>query len=168
MTVISVTGHRPNRLGGYSEDIKQKIYLTALKSLQEIKPATVVTGMALGWDQAIAKACIELGIPFVAALPFEGQENIWPKASQEEYHRLLKLAFHVEVVNPPPYRPHKMFERNEWMINNSAKSLALWDGGHNGGTFDFIQYAMVCGKDVQNAWGIFNGEIDYLSLITKL
>jgi hypothetical protein len=34
--------------------------------------------MARGWDLALAKAAVELGLPLFAAIPFVGQESRWP------------------------------------------------------------------------------------------
>ena len=46
--------------------------------LERARPDAVISGMALGWDQAVARATADLGIPWVAAITFEGQESKWP------------------------------------------------------------------------------------------
>lgn len=47
--------------------------------------AEVCTGMALGVDQDIACVCIQAEVPFVACVPFEGQEARWPADAQRDY-----------------------------------------------------------------------------------
>jgi uncharacterized phage-like protein YoqJ len=61
--------------------------------------------MALGWDLAFARASVELGIPLIAAVPFEGQEAMWSPESQAKYRALLAEAETVHVVSPGAYRP---------------------------------------------------------------
>lgn len=168
MTILAVTGHRPNRLGGYGQDVLDKLYVTACESLEQLAPSYVLTGMALGWDQVIAKACISLNIQFTAVLPFPGQEDKWPSYAKDEYRRLIEQASHVEIVSPPPYRPQKLHLRNQWLIDHCDRCLALWDGTRNGGTFECIQYAMVCGTPMVNAWDMFTGKLEYPSVLDKL
>ena len=58
-------------------------------TFKKLNPSEVISGMALGWDMALAQAAINLGIPFIAAVPFIGQENMWIKKTQEYYKELL-------------------------------------------------------------------------------
>lgn len=165
---LCVTGHRPNRLGGYTKEASNQVYVTAVESLEFLKPESVITGMAQGWDQAIALACLELKIPYIAALPFTGQEAKWPKEARDLYYDLIKKAKFTEVVNPPPYTPLKMFQRNEWMVTRADTILGLWDHERKGGTFECIRYAVVCGKPIYNAWGLFKGQSDYPEILDKI
>lgn len=96
--------------------------------------------MALGVDQDFAWLCTELSIPFTAALPFVGQEDNWPKHSQEWYEWLLIRADDVVVVSPGGYSAAKMQVRNEWMVDHCEKLLAVWDGT-GGGTGNCVNYA---------------------------
>lgn len=152
--IIAGTGHRPNKLGGYSLNARTRLFNTAIKSLEYLAPTKVISGMALGWDQALARAAIELGIPFIAAVPFVGQENIWPAASQREFHELCKAASEHVIVSPGGYSPAKMQVRNEWMVDRADRILALWDGS-SGGTKNCLDYAATTGKPVSNAWKCF-------------
>ena len=78
---IAVTGHRHDKLGGYSPTAFRTLQVLAEQELIKLAPTTVLTGMALGWDQAVAAACVKLGLPFVACVPFAGQDRIWPAQS---------------------------------------------------------------------------------------
>ena len=55
---VAGTGHRPNKLGGYDDDIYQRLVTLAMTYLEETRPKRVISGMALGWDQALAEAAV--------------------------------------------------------------------------------------------------------------
>ncbi len=75
---IAVTGHRPDKLGGFSEDVHHRLVRFAKETLSKIPRdnLTIVTGMALGWDIAIADACDQVGIPFLAAIKLLYGRNV--------------------------------------------------------------------------------------------
>lgn len=50
--IICATGHRPNKLGGYGRDVYARLVKLAYDYLAVQKPDAVISGMALGWDQA--------------------------------------------------------------------------------------------------------------------
>lgn len=117
--------------------------------------------MALGWDQAIAEASVELGIPFLAALPFPGQECRWPDASQHQYRELLTKAAKVVIVSPGGFSPAAMQRRNEFMVDVAAHHpsgaglvLALWSGAP-GGTSHCLSSAERQALPVINTWQSF-------------
>ena len=154
---IAATGHRPQKLGGFSDRINKQLKLLAIDHLNyrttPIYSETIgISGMALGWDTAVALACVELDIPFIAAVPFKGQESRWGQRDQEIYRMLLEKAIRVEYVCEPGYAPCKMFKRNEWMVDHASEMAALWDGVKSGGTYGCIQYAEKQGKEIHNLW----------------
>lgn len=166
---LFVTGHRPDAVGGYGEEAQQHLEKVALRSLEILQPEEVIAGMALGWDTAIAHACCALGIPFIAAIPFLGQEKRWSEEAQAIYHRLLVKAKWVVVVNTPPYAAWKMMARNTAMITWGEEGLALWDENKkDGGTAQCVKTALKAGKPMHNAWGIYSGESEELSPIKKV
>lgn len=111
------------------------------KLLGDMDPDHMITGMALGWDQYIAGACVSLGIPFTAAVPFIGQESRWSEEQKSYYRFLLDHAKEVVVVSKGGYSPKKMMIRNLWIVDNSSELLTLWDGDKLGGTWNTIQAA---------------------------
>lgn len=149
--IVSGTGHRPDKLGGYGVDVTNRLVAVARAYLQEAKPERVITGMALGWDQALGWAAHDEGIPFTAAIPFVNQESRWPALSQTWYKDLLKLADKVVVVSEGGYAAWKMQTRNQWMVDNSDVVLALWNGT-DGGTANCVRYAEKKGKPIVNLW----------------
>ena len=97
------------------------------------------------------------GIPFTAAVPFYGQESMWPESSQEEYNKLLKVAKDVVYICDKGYAPWKMQIRNEWMVDHCDTVLALWNGT-DGGTANCIRYAQKKNKPIINLWDHWNVE----------
>lgn len=152
--IISATGHRPDKIGGYGPAASLRRRAVAMDALLAWGPNECISGMALGWDTDFALACIELGIPFTAAVPFEGQEGKWPAQSQRVFHAVLSYAAKVVVVSPGGYSPRKMQIRNQWMVDNSDIVLALWDGS-DGGTANCVGYARAKEKRVHNVWERF-------------
>ncbi len=150
--IYAVTGHRPFRLGGYGAPVYNRLTDLARNVFAELEVKEIVSGMALGWDQACVDAAIDLGIRFTAAIPFEGQELTWPLASMLKYRKMLVRANSVEIVSKGRYSADKMFKRNRWMVDDCDKLIALWDGGARSGTADTVRYAEQQGKPVINVW----------------
>jgi len=153
--IVAATGHRPDKLLGYSSQAAAMLQCFARGRLIELDPDEVIVGMALGWDMAVGYAAADLGIPFIAAIPFRGQQLKWPMDSQLAYATLIAMAARIEVVSPGGYEPWKMQTRNEWMVHKSTKVLALWNGSP-GGTANCLRYAEAIGKPIHNVWNPFH------------
>ena len=147
--VVAGTGHRPNKLGGYSLEAFIKLESIAQRWLLENKPTKVISGMALGWDQALASAAIKCNIPFIAAIPFIGQESKWNYNSKRFYNELLDYADDIIYCSDPGYSAHKMQIRNEYMVDHTDIILAMYDGT-KGGTHNCIEYAKSKNKQIIN------------------
>jgi uncharacterized phage-like protein YoqJ len=147
--IVAFTGHRPDKLGGYKlpNDTYIKVCRAIDKALKELKPEKVITGMALGVDQWAAMIAYKLGIPYLAAIPFENQESNWPEKSQRTYRLLRKLASEEVIVSQGSYSIDKMQTRNVWMVDNCNKLIAVWDGS-KGGTSNCVKYAESIGRDI--------------------
>lgn len=149
--ILAATGHRPDKLGGYAD---QLAILRCELCMDWMETQTIergITGMALGFDQDFALACYELGIPYTAAVPFDGQESQWPAKSQRRYRWLMNRAADVVVVSPGSYRPAKMLKRNEWMVDECDQLIALYDGSQ-GGTMHCMRYARDWQKPIHNLY----------------
>lgn len=148
------TGHRPDKLGGYSNEafqVLRKIARDHLHFLVRSDDVQVISGMALGWDQALAQAAHDLRIRYTAALPCEGQADRWPEASRRQWERLVNQSSHVYLCSEGDYRPEMMQIRNEWMVNNSNHVIAMYDGTA-GGTRNCLKYADKLGRSVTNLY----------------
>lgn len=149
--VLAGTGHRPDKLGGYGADVAKRLVDLARAALTKYHPDEVISGMALGWDTALALAAIELGIPLTAAVPFEGQERKWQPEQQDLFRAILARATNVVIVSAGGYGAWKMQVRNEWMVDRATGVLALWDGS-TGGTGNCIAYARTREVEIVNLW----------------
>lgn len=133
---VGVTGHR--QLEHPLETVK-----TILRStLGEMKKAhsgpdsklQVITGMALGFDMLVAEVCLDLGIPYNAAIPCDGQEVRWSPDQRKRYRGLIEKAQETLVVSPGPYEARKMAVRNQWIVDCSNVIVTYWNGESSSGT----------------------------------
>lgn len=148
--IIAFTGHRPNhpKMGGWDNDTVQIEIMRRIEAaLAVLKPDKCISGMALGVDQWAALVCIKMKIPFIAAVPFVGQESIWPDKSKELYKKILEKAEQVEIVSEGGYSVGKLQVRNQWMVDNCDMLVAVFDGS-KGGTHNCVKYAEKKGKEV--------------------
>jgi len=149
--LVAFTGHRPSKLGtdthsGYIDNpLRAWIRDELRKILRVLRPLYGISGMALGVDQIAAEVCLDLGIPFIAAVPFKGQEHVWHADAQKKYHELLSKAHEVIVVSEGVYERWKLIARNQFMVDHSNKLIAVWDGSE-GGTSSTIEYALHTGR----------------------
>lgn len=155
MTVAG-TGHRPHKLNNeyinkftrdmYSQYgiLSKAIFNEVQAFLSAYKVDKVISGLAIGFDQILAHAALQMDIPYTAAIPFRGQESRWPFATREWYNYLVSNANEIVIVSGGEYSPTLMQKRNEWMVDRvkeeNGKLLALWDGSE-GGTKNCIDYA---------------------------
>lgn len=150
-------------MGGNSPEVFTRLRALAEASLQKLEPATVISGMALGWDQAIALTAIEFSIPLIAAVPFASQDAKWHQEDRDRWEVILFQSqltiyvdrlpdYNVTDVDVGVYHVAKLQKRNEWMVDNCSQILALFDGSNKGGTFNCLEYAKKLNKQVLNVW----------------
>lgn len=155
--IIAGTGHRPGKLfAGMGRDPYRVEHLDVLANTidswlmerdEEIRG--IISGMALGFDTALAMAAVMNDIPFVAAVPFPGQEMRWPRESRTRYESLLAQAAKVVYVSDGGFAAWKMQRRNEWMVDKASDILTVYDGS-SGGTANCIRYAEKVGKKIHH------------------
>lgn len=150
--ILGVTGHRDL---GYSLAGERLLYELALSCLADLKPRTVVTGMALGWDTAVALAALERKLKVWAFIPFKGQEDKWSTEQKHRYAQILSKTERTVYLSGEGYTPQKMLLRNKAIVDESQRILALYDGRHSGGTDQCVSYAMSIGRPVVNAFPRF-------------
>lgn len=143
------TGHRPEKLHWGETSV-----VTALKA--EIDQAIIdgfnsfIAGMARGVDIWAAEIVLHLrnaGTPIhlVCAIPYEGFELRWSAVWQERYRIILQAANQVEYINPC-YSRACFQKRNIWMVDHSARVIAVYNG-QSGGTRNTLRYAQKQGVD---------------------
>jgi ribonuclease HI/uncharacterized phage-like protein YoqJ len=135
---VVVAGHRPPELGGYDENLVSSGVRSKLAEILAAKlvlhpDLVVLTGLGLGAEQLGAEAAIEAGVPFVAVLPFPGQEGVWPAASRERHQKLLAdAAGTVLMQSRAPENKQKagaaLARRDAWLARHADEAVVVWDG----------------------------------------
>lgn len=164
---VAFTGHRPGKLGGYGESELGNRVRNALRSTlidlrrmaeHSKRHLTAMSGMALGVDQWAAEACVEYGIPFIAALPCRAQERTWPLEARKKYASLLEKASEVVYVTDGAYTLRCLDQRNKYMVDWCDEMIAVWDGSHSG-TANCVKYAYRRDKPCTNLYPIIMGTL---------
>lgn len=158
---------------GFHTDVRKyakEFYLKKFDDLNKSeKIENVFTGMALFIDQIVAEVCVELQIPFIASIPYLGQESRWSASVQHDYWNLVKKASRVVYVFPGGHAEWKLLQRNEWMINGGyhTKAQDNFDPTikvdylltclkqpviKSGGTYQATEYAIQKKVPVINCW----------------
>jgi len=156
---IMVTGHRPNKIGGYKQNpVATYIYrwlgIQLIKQLNEHEKIECISGMALGVDiifATIVKLLKEKHpdkISLIAALPYENHGSNWPILSQEYHKTILESCNEAIVVCRGSHANFKLLQRDEWMVNRANLVLAVWNGDCSGGTYHTIKYAQAKNKEI--------------------
>ncbi|NBH78546.1 DUF1273 family protein [Clostridiaceae bacterium] len=146
------TGHRPEKL-----DRPEAEVIEGLK--KEIRTAiadgfrTFISGMARGVDLWAAEIVLDLrangaAIRLICASPYRGFEVRWSQDWQERYRRVMEQANLVRFICPS-YSRDCFQRRNEWMIDHSARVIAV-NNGRPGGTRNTAAYAKRNGVPVVN------------------
>ena len=161
--IIAGTGHRPDKLGGYSPSLHPMLVEFARQQLCNIvgdtqrEQVTVISGMALGWDLALAEAAAREGFKLECFFPCLEHYAHWPQKTQVWYTRLLTGLIcngaTGRYVSRLPYAADKgcMERRNRAMVDDCQIVLALWNGSV-GGTGNCIAYANKVDRTWVNLW----------------
>ncbi len=145
--IIVGTGHRPEKITDRDWLLEQMTYVYQLAGAEK-----VIQGCAAGADLLFAYAAHGMGIPYVAAKPWENHKSRMGGSSGFKhddsvvYDLMLKNA--SEVVNvtgqieyPGPWA---YFRRNEWMVDQITPEtgivVAAWNGEASG-TSHTVEYA---------------------------
>ena len=131
---IAVFGHRPPELDGWGggplTDAVREHLRDILKAKAELHGgAVVITGLGLGVEQLGA----ELGVPYVAVVPFPEQEEPWPAASRRRYGALLEGAAQTVQLQPEKPTDKASFARafglrDRRILKLADEAVVVWDG----------------------------------------
>lgn len=149
--IITGIAHPPARLYEKSHLPSTELVYLAAKALKKYKAAHLVTSLSLGWEQALAKAALELDIPFTVAIPYPGRDSVLKKDALVLYYELLARAAEVYQISDA-YCATAVMESNCWRVDHADGVLALWNFEFHGDTFQVIDYALKNHKEVVNLW----------------
>ena len=144
------TGHRPEKL-----EQPEIVVVEALK--KEIRTAiadgfqTFISGMARGVDLWAAEIVLALqgegkAIRLICASPYRGFEARWSHDWQDRYRQIMEQADLVRFICPS-YSRDCFQRRNKWMVEHSARVIAVYNGQPSG-TRNTIEYAKRCSVPV--------------------
>ena len=134
---VVVAGLRPPGLGGYDDnevaaDVRERL-TEILEAKRIMEPDLVVlTGLGLGAEQLGAEAAALAKVPYVAVLPYPGQESVWPKRTQEGYRSLLDgAAEQIVLQQKPPTSKQQagaaLARRDAWLARSAQEAVVVWD-----------------------------------------
>ena len=142
---IAITGHRPERLNGHEQEIRDWIDEFLLKN----EVTVMYNGMADGVDQICAKSAVKNRIPLIICYPY-------PLIICYPYKRISfnpleeSLMDNAEEINfiSKEYSKQSYYIRDKYMVDHCDILLAVWDGKKVGGTWLTVKYAQSIGKEI--------------------
>lgn len=148
---ITGIGHPPERLHERKPTPSVELVYLAKRALLEYQATHVITSLALGWEQALAKGAQELKIPYTVAIPYPGREKEWEREVQIYYLDLIGRAKEVYRVADHAYE-QALMDGHRWRVDRADLTLALWDYTFEGMTYEVTRYALCSGKQVFTLW----------------
>lgn len=137
------TGHRPEKLNTSEKEVKAALRKQIDQAVHD-GFKVFITGMARGVDLWAAEIVLDLRkrnkeIRLICAIPHDGFEARWSPSWQELYRYVLAEADLTRVISKG-YHTGVYQVRNEWMVNHSARVIAVFNGQPSG-TKNTIDYA---------------------------
>ena len=137
------TGHRPEKLRRSERKIKKDIEIEIRRAVAD-GLNVFISGMARGADIWAAQLVLKLrdageDVRLICVCPYEGVESGWSVKWRRQYDAVLKVADYVKFICSG-YNPCCFQSRNEWMVNHSARVIAVFND-ESGGTKHTLDYA---------------------------
>lgn len=140
------TGHRPNRLGGYSPcAMHTRVKGWLHRVIAESGVRIWLWGGAMGVDQWGARTALDLGCEIRAYLPFPNMEQRWNYDTRKEFHALVKASTKSDPLSPV-FSHQAYWVRDKAMVDDANLCLSVWDGAPNGGTYLTTHYNLTQAK----------------------
>ncbi|MDP9019387.1 MAG: DUF1273 domain-containing protein [Actinomycetota bacterium] len=104
-----------------------------LAAKRQLQPELVVlTGLGLGAEQLGAEAANDAGVPYVAVLPFPGQEAVWPEPARRRYGELLAGATGTVLLQATAPKTKQqagaaLARRDAWLARHADEAVVVWD-----------------------------------------
>lgn len=171
MLNIALTGHRPEKLGGYNLNTPGYIKLqhdleTIIEEKLKVHPVIWChSGLALGADTCWSKAILNMRakyqgrVLFHVHVPMWSQKDVWPNQNdiafwQTQVNNADRLTVYDWQFQARPAHTKKdasrqaLHDRNIGMVNQCDMLLAVYDGVSHGGTKGTIDYASSVNKEI--------------------
>ncbi len=147
---VCFTGHRPEKLSEAESVVRTKLE-DAIRSSVEDGYFVFISGMARGVDIWAAEIVLKErehnpAIKLICASPYKGFEGSWSSDWQKRYNDIMNAADLIRFICPGYSRTCFQI-RNEWMVDHSARLIAVYNG-EKGGTRNTIKYAKKHNVDI--------------------
>ena len=144
-----VTGHREIP-SGQQADVIRRLEQEVQQALDD-GFTRFVSGFAQGVDQYFAQIVARLrqsnpSLRLEAAIPYRGRHMVLANAPQTK--ALLSACTDLYIASNK-YARDVYLQRNRYMVEQSQRIIAVYDGRKNGGTAYTIRYAQAQGKEVR-------------------
>lgn len=151
-TTCCFTGHRPDRLPWGDDEGDPRCLALKARLDQALDRAYAagcrhfICGMARGADLYFAEGVLRLrarrpGVTLEGARPCESQADGWPEGDRRRYQAILDRCDYETLVQHR-YDRFCMMRRNRYMVDRSARLIAVYDGVPRGGTAQTLAYAL--------------------------
>lgn len=152
--IIGVTGHRfyDASTAGY---LRSHVRDLLLAFSADDGDARLVSSLAEGADQLVARVAVDLGIPVDAVLPAEGYRESLDEEFAAEFDRLLSDADTVTTLDFAAPDPASYLAGGLAVLERSDALIAVWDGEQargSGGTAEIVEEARARGVAVHVVW----------------
>lgn len=144
--ICCVTGHRDipsDQVPFVKEALREEI----LEAVQN-GYTHFISGFAAGTDLLFAEIVAELKVRYPitleAAIPYPGRMN----TPDQTFQRLIRSCDIVKI-HASQYSKQCYMVRNRYMVDSSARIIAVYDDRKTGGTAATIRYAYAAGRVVR-------------------
>ena len=153
---VCFSGHRPEKLPFCGDTSSPQVKMIMARLFGEIENSiesgytTFISGMAKGVDLWAAKYITERKealpqIRLICAVPYVGYGESWKGVDKWDFCWITDKADEIVYVCDR-YYPYCMKKRNEYMIDNSSRLIAVIED-YNSGTGQTIRLAQKKGLD---------------------
>jgi ribonuclease HI len=130
---LVVVGHGPDGLSGAEDDVRRRLVEHLARRRAEVDDLVVATGLRLGSEQLAAEAAREVGVPYVAVLPFPSPERDWPEEERNRFAGLLGGSRQVILLDTAEPRGPRavtaaLRRRDAWLAEHAREAMVVWDG----------------------------------------
>ncbi len=152
------TGHRPEQIpwirnedSDRTKKLKETLSCVIDKAIDD-GFTDFYCGMARGIDTLAAEIVTQKiddnkNIRLHAALPCPEQQLHWTDNEKLRFERILSCASTKTIISPM-YTNSCMLTRNRFMVDNSQRVIAVWNGLFRGGTGFTVRYAKKENKEI--------------------
>lgn len=152
------TGHRPEHLGKLADESSEWCHQLKEILSDEIDHAIAdgytdfYCGMARGVDTYAAEILLNKmsayeNLHLHAALPCPQQQLGWNERDKKRFENILTRVSSKTIISPN-YTDTCMLTRNRFMVDNSQRVIAVWNGFFRGGTAYTVRYAKKENKEI--------------------